>query len=81
MHKSRLAGFILDCRTPDLQASARILGRRPGGWSCASFRQKKAASTSGWWVMEAPTGQRFCVVRSQSPGFADQAKAWTDPEP
>jgi hypothetical protein len=29
-----------------------------------------------WWVMEAPTGQRFCVVRAKSPVFAQHAKRW-----
>ena len=29
-----------------------------------------------WWVMEAPTGQRFCVVRPQHPRFAALARAW-----
>ena len=29
-----------------------------------------------WWVMEAPTGQRFCVVRPQRADFATQAKVW-----
>lgn len=29
-----------------------------------------------WVVMEAPSGQRFCVVRAQRPGFADNANRW-----
>lgn len=29
-----------------------------------------------WVVMEAPTGQRFCVVRIQRPGFPKNANAW-----
>jgi predicted enzyme related to lactoylglutathione lyase len=29
-----------------------------------------------WVVMEAPTGQRFCVVRVQRPGFPKNAKSW-----
>ena len=29
-----------------------------------------------WTVMEAPTGQRFCVVRAQRPGFQDNANYW-----
>ena len=31
-----------------------------------------------WVVMRAPTGQRFCVVRVQRPGFPKNATAWTD---
>lgn len=29
-----------------------------------------------WVVMEAPTGQRFCVVRVQRPGFPKSANRW-----
>ena len=29
-----------------------------------------------WVVLEAPTGQRFCVVRLQRPGFPKNAKRW-----
>ncbi len=29
-----------------------------------------------WVVMRAPTGQRFCVVRVQRPGFPKNARAW-----
>jgi hypothetical protein len=27
-------------------------------------------------VMQAPTGQRFCVVRAASPSFAERATRW-----
>lgn len=29
-----------------------------------------------WWVMEAPTGQRFCVVRPQRGALAPDANTW-----
>ncbi|MGH8126751.1 MAG: VOC family protein [Gammaproteobacteria bacterium] len=29
-----------------------------------------------WVVMQAPTGQRFCVVHIQRPGFPKNANAW-----
>ena len=29
-----------------------------------------------WVVLEAPTGQRFCVVRVQRPGFPQNANTW-----
>lgn len=29
-----------------------------------------------WVVMQAPTGQRFCVVRVQRPGFPKNANRW-----
>ena len=31
-----------------------------------------------WTVMEAPTGQRFCVVRVQRPGFPKNANRWEE---
>ena len=29
-----------------------------------------------WVVMQAPTGQKFCVVRVQRPGFPNNASCW-----
>lgn len=29
-----------------------------------------------WVVMQAPTGQRFCVVRVQRPGYPNNANTW-----
>ena len=29
-----------------------------------------------WVVMQAPTGQRFCVVRIQRPGYPKNANSW-----
>lgn len=29
-----------------------------------------------WVVMQAPTGQRFCIVRVQRPGFPKNASRW-----
>ena len=29
-----------------------------------------------WVVMQAPTGQKFCVVRVQRPGFSKNANKW-----
>ena len=31
-----------------------------------------------WYVMEAPTGQRFCVVRVLRADFATRANTWDD---
>ncbi|MBU6509438.1 MAG: VOC family protein [Gammaproteobacteria bacterium] len=30
-----------------------------------------------WVVMQAPTGQKFCVVRVQRPGFSANAREWS----
>jgi hypothetical protein len=38
----------------------------------------RVAHVKRWWVMEAPTGQRFCVVHSQSPAFETKAHVWSN---
>ncbi len=53
MHKSQLAGFIIDCQTDDIEAEVARL-EELGARRIADFRR--------WVVMEAPTGQQFCVV-------------------
>jgi hypothetical protein len=112
MHHSRLAGFIVDCRTNDLEGAASF-------WSAAlgmptderedvyvgldasardlviaiqqvghdsrvhldiesddveaevrrleALGARRIGSVKTWVVLEAPTGQRFCVVRAKQP--------------
>ena len=126
MHKSQLAGFIIDCKADDLNAAADF-------WSAALGMKRTAADTPAttsyvhlqkadpngldievqqvdhasrvhldvesddieaevsrleklgakrikkcetWWVLEAPTGQRFCVVRAKRANFAKEANVW-----
>jgi predicted enzyme related to lactoylglutathione lyase len=125
MHKSRLAGFIIDCQTGDLDAAASFwsqalgLGLRPPALPAESkyrtfatapdqphleVQQVEHASrvhldieaddieaevarlerlgaqrvgpVRTWYVMQAPTGQRFCVVRPQRADFAERANTW-----
>ncbi len=38
----------------------------------------KLEKIKDWWVMEAPTGQRFCVVPQQSTFFEKTANRWDD---
>jgi predicted enzyme related to lactoylglutathione lyase len=125
MHKSRLAGFIIDCRTDDLDAAARfwsqalgLAAQAPAQAADTLYRtlataadqphlevqqvehasrvhldietddieaevarlEKLGARRIGpvrsWHVMEAPTGQRFCVVRAQRADFAARANVW-----
>jgi catechol 2,3-dioxygenase-like lactoylglutathione lyase family enzyme len=124
MHWSRLAGFIIDCRTQDLPAAARFWGdalglevrelpgeggqyielanetpalhievqsvthpsrvhldietddveaevRRLEGLGAKRVRQVKT-----WWVMRAPSGQKFCVIRSKDRELAKRANEW-----
>jgi hypothetical protein len=125
MHKSRLAGFIIDCNTGDLKSAATFWGGAlgmevralPGNEGNkyvqlvdpqdrlhievqsvahaslvhldietddieAEVRRlerlgaKKVEKINTWWVMEAPTGQRFCVVRAKGSSFTAEARAW-----
>jgi predicted enzyme related to lactoylglutathione lyase len=125
MHKSQLAGFIIDCQTDDIDQAAAF-------WSAAlglkaqvdpdpqelEYRQletqseelhievqqvdhpsrvhldietndieaevarleelgaRRIADIRRWVVMEAPTGQRFCVVNPQRANFDHTANLW-----
>lgn len=63
-HESRVH---LDIETDDIAAEvARLekLGARVVG------------RVERWVVMQAPTGQGFCVVRVQRPGFSEHANRW-----
>jgi predicted enzyme related to lactoylglutathione lyase len=125
MHRSRLAGIIIDCRTKDLHGAARFwsdaLGmateQLPGqeGENYVRLKvpdermhvevqavdhdsrvhidieaddieaevrrleklgAKRLQKIQTWIVMEAPTGQRFCVVRPQTRDFEQGANRW-----
>lgn len=126
MHRSCLAGFIIDCRTDDLPAAASFwggaLGLTPQQPQPANndgryvtlaspdlhievqrvehesrvhldiesddieaevrrlevLGARRVANVRTWVVMEAPTGQRFCVVRVQSTDFMRRARVWSD---
>ena len=64
-HPSRVH---LDIETDDLEAEVRRLEK---------LGAKRVAHIKRWWVMEAPSGHRFCVVRPQRADFDSNAKAWT----
>ena len=125
MHRSRINGILIDCKTDDIDAAARFwaeaLGRPtdpdhpgsrgnyrmletpPGELSVQIQRvghesrvhidietddipaevarlEKLGARVDKrmerWVVMQAPSGQRFCVVRVQRAGWPDGAKQW-----
>jgi predicted enzyme related to lactoylglutathione lyase len=63
-HPSRVH---LDIETDDIDAEVRRLEK---------LGAKRIHAIQTWWVMEAPTGQRFCVVRAASKSFAEQATQW-----
>jgi predicted enzyme related to lactoylglutathione lyase len=64
-HPSRVH---LDIETDDIEAEVRRLEK---------LGAKRIQAIQTWWVMEAPTGQRFCVVRAASKSFAEQATEWS----
>jgi predicted enzyme related to lactoylglutathione lyase len=63
-HESRVH---IDIETDDIPAAVARLEKL--GAKAASQRER-------WVVMEAPTGQRFCVVRVQRPGFPKNSNRW-----
>lgn len=65
-HASRVH---LDIETNDVEAEAARLER---------LGAQRIAKVKTWWVMQAPTGQRFCVVRPQRPDFEENANTWRD---
>ena len=125
MHKSKLAGFIIDCQSADLAGAATFWGGALGmqvmplpgteGQTYARLADPSKAlaievqtvdhpsrvhldietddiaaevsrlealgatrvqQVHTWVVMQAPTGQRFCVVRASSPAFESTASQW-----
>lgn len=125
MHKSRLAGFIIDCQTDDIDQAAAFwsaaLGLKTAADSQAdesiyrhletqpdevhievqkvshrsrvhldietddieaevarleSLGAKRITDVKSWVVMEAPTGQRFCIVNPQRANFDRSANSW-----
>ncbi len=63
-HPSRVH---LDIETDDIDAEVARLEK---------LGAKRLAKVRSWWVMEAPTGQRFCVVRAKRSEFAKHANVW-----
>lgn len=63
-HESRVH---IDIETDDQEAEARrleALGAKRIGW------------VKRWWVMEAPSGHRFCIVEPQRSTFDSDANRW-----
>ena len=127
MHRSRLAGFIIDCRTDELGSAANFWSQALGYDQRSSENEEdenytlletgpnelhievqkvqhpsrvhidiesddieaevsrleklgaiRIEQVRTWSVMEAPTGQRFCVVRPQRADFGENANIWED---
>ena len=65
-HASRIH---LDIETDDIDAEVARL---------EALGAKRIEFVKRWWVMEAPTGHRFCVVRKQRPEFGAHTNTWQD---
>ncbi len=63
-HQSRIH---LDIEADDLEAEAKRL---------EALGAKRVAFVKRWWVMEAPTGQRFCIVNPQRGPLPADANEW-----
>lgn len=125
MHRSALAGFIIDCRVDHLRSAAEFWGAALGRGLRPSAAEEEAGYVPlekkedgltievqrvahesrlhldivaddveaearrlenlgarrvqrirDWWVMEAPTGQRFCIVPLRGEGFPNPPNVW-----
>ncbi|WP_275899134.1 VOC family protein [Pyxidicoccus caerfyrddinensis] len=65
-HPSRVH---LDIETDDIEAEVKRL---------EALGAKRVEFIKRWWVMEAPSGQRFCVVRPQRGPLEGRANVWGD---
>ena len=63
-HDSRIH---LDIESDDIDAEAERLEK---------LGAKKIEFLKRWWVMEAPSGHRFCVVRKQRDPFGPHLNRW-----
>lgn len=63
-HESRIH---IDIETDDIEAEAKRL---------EALGARRVSAIRTWLVMEAPTGQRFCLVGPQTAGFEDRANRW-----
>jgi len=60
----------LDIETDDIDAEVARL---------EALGAKRIEFVKRWWVMQAPTGHRFCVVRKQRAEFGSHLNTWNDP--
>ena len=65
-HESRVH---LDIETDDIEAEVKRL---------EALGAKRVEFIKRWWVMEAPTGQRFCVLGKQRKEFGPHLNEWPD---
>ena len=63
-HPSRVH---VDIETDDIEAEVRRL---------EALGARRVAHIKRWWVMEAPSGHRFCVVQPQRATFGPHLNRW-----
>ena len=63
-HPSRVH---VDIETDDIEAEVQRL---------EGLGARRVKKLPRWWVMEAPSGHRFCVVQPQRSDFDDNANQW-----
>jgi predicted enzyme related to lactoylglutathione lyase len=63
-HDSRVH---LDIETDDIDAEVKRL---------EALGAKRVEFIQRWWVMQAPTGHRFCVIRKQRAQFGPHVNEW-----
>ncbi len=63
-HPSRVH---IDIETDNVEAEVKRLEK---------LGARRVEQVSSWWVMEAPSGHRFCVIREQKPAFLESANQW-----
>jgi hypothetical protein len=66
-HASRVH---IDIEADDVEAEVRRL---------EALGATRVRQVKHWWVMQAPTGQRFCVVPPQRADFEQHANVWLPP--
>ena len=64
-HPSRVH---LDIETDDIEAEVKRLEK---------LGASKVEKIQTWWVMQAPSGHRFCVIRAKRAEFAREANVWS----
>lgn len=62
-----LSRVHIDIETDNIEAEVRRL---------ENLGAKRIKQIRHWWVLEAPTGQRFCVVPPQRSELAKEANTW-----
>jgi len=64
---SHPARVHLDIETDDVEAEVTRLEK---------LGAKRVEKIKTWWIMEAPSGHRFCVIRAKRTEFAREANLW-----